>query len=162
MGGIARRILDWGRYAKLKKWLYGMRKAAAGWEEDYAKRLEDVGFRRGRGAPTVFYNEKTQVRIVVHGDDFTFSGVKAELLKMRSTMEKWYDIKNRGMMGSDVDDIKKVTILGRMLRWTEDGLEYDAKIGHRRKVMEAEGLGDGSNKAPCPAVKEDVGKAEFD
>ena len=74
------------------------------------------------GAKTVFYNEKTQVRIVVHGDDFTFSGVKAELLKMRSTMEKWYDIKNRGMMGSDVDDIKKVTILGRTLRWTEDGL----------------------------------------
>ena len=78
----------WGRYAKLKRWLYGMRKAAAGWEEDYAKRLEDVGFRRGRGAPTVLYNEKTQVRIVVQGDDFTFSGVKAELLKMRSTMEE--------------------------------------------------------------------------
>ena len=98
----------------------------------------------------------------MHGDDFTFSGVKAELLKMRSTMEAWYDIKNRGMMGSDVDDIKKVTILGRTLRWTEDGLEYEADIGHRRKVMEAEGLDDDSNKAPGPAVKEDVGKAEFD
>ena len=66
------------------------------------------------------------------------------------------------MMGSDVDDIKKVTILGRTLRWTEDGLEYEADIGHRRKVMEAEGLDDDSNKAPGPAVKEDVGKAEFD
>ena len=28
--------------------------------------------------------------------------------------------------------------------------------------MEAEGLDDDSNKAPGPAVKEDVGKAEFD
>ena len=24
-----------GRYSKLKRWLYGMRKAAAGWEEDH-------------------------------------------------------------------------------------------------------------------------------
>ena len=26
----------WGRYARLRRWLYGMRKAASGWEEDYA------------------------------------------------------------------------------------------------------------------------------
>ena len=56
-----------------------MRKAAAGWEEDYAKRLQGEGFRRGRGAPTVFWNEKTAVRVVVHGDDFTFAGVRKEL-----------------------------------------------------------------------------------
>ena len=60
-----------------------MRKAASGWEEDYAKKLINEGFRRGIGAPTVFYNEKTQVRLVVHGDDFTFAGVKVELEKMR-------------------------------------------------------------------------------
>ena len=35
-----------GRYAKLKRWLYGMRKAASGWEEDYARRLVEDGFRR--------------------------------------------------------------------------------------------------------------------
>ena len=44
------------------------------------------GFKRGRGAPTVFYNEKTMVRVVVHGDDFTFSGTKVELAKMRKKM----------------------------------------------------------------------------
>ena len=27
-----------GRYAKLKRWLYGMRKAASGWEDDCAKK----------------------------------------------------------------------------------------------------------------------------
>ena len=48
-----------------------MRKAAAGWEEEYAGKLEGEGFRRGKGAPTVFSNAKTAVRLVVHGDDFT-------------------------------------------------------------------------------------------
>ena len=49
---------EYGRYARLKRWLYGMRKAAAGWEEDYAGRLESVGFRRGKGAPTVFFQRE--------------------------------------------------------------------------------------------------------
>ena len=66
---------EYGRFARLRRWLYGMRKAAAGWEENYAARLESVGFKRGIGAPTVFFNLKTGVRVVVHGDDFTFAGV---------------------------------------------------------------------------------------
>ena len=59
-----------------------MRKAAAEWEEDYAKKMEGEGFRRGKGAPTVFFNAKTGVRVVVHGDDFTYSGTKKELEKI--------------------------------------------------------------------------------
>ena len=73
----------WGRYARLRRWLYGMRKAAAGWEEDYSQKFAEAGFTRGRGAPTVFKNDKTQVKVVVHGDDFTMSGVKKELEEMR-------------------------------------------------------------------------------
>ena len=117
-----------------------MRKAAAGWEEDYAKKLQEIGFRRGRGAPTVFYNEETQVRLVVHGDDFTFSGTKAELVKMRVKMAEWYDIKDRGMMGSGSNEAKEVTILGRVVRWTSGGIEYEADLEHRRRLMEMEGL----------------------
>eukprot|EP00974_Lingulodinium_polyedra_P062883 6070082-Lingulodinium_polyedra.AAC.1 len=49
-----------GRYARLRRWLYGMRKAASGWEEDYAEKLKAEGFARGVGAPTVFYNAATQ------------------------------------------------------------------------------------------------------
>ena len=59
-----------------------MKRAAAGWEEDYAKKMVAEGFGRGRGAPTVFHNRATEVRVVVHGDDFTFSGTKVELDRM--------------------------------------------------------------------------------
>ena len=117
--------------AKLKRWLYGMRKAAAGWEEDYARRLVEVGFKRGRGAPTVFYHEKMEVRLVVHGDDFTFSGPRRELDVMKKYMEKWYDIKDRGTMGSAEREIKEVTIRGRKGRWTAKGIEYEADMAHR-------------------------------
>ena len=60
------------------------------------------------------------VRVAVHGDNFTFSGTKEELDKMRKKMEEWYDIKNRGMMGSGEGQIKVVTLLGRTVRWTEE------------------------------------------
>ena len=67
---------EWGRYAKLRRWLYGMRKAASGWEEDYVDKFIKSGFKRGIAASTVFYNPETNVRVVVHGDDFTFAGTK--------------------------------------------------------------------------------------
>ncbi len=101
-----------------------MRKAAAGWEEEYAGKLSAAGFARGVAAPTVFYNPLTKVKVVVHGDDFTFAGVEIELRNVRTLLESWWDVKFRGIMGSNDGDIKEVTILGRILRWTANGLEY--------------------------------------
>ena len=37
-------------------------------------------------------------------------------------------------------DIKEIAILGRILRWTTDGLEYEADLKHRKTVLKAEGL----------------------
>ena len=136
-----------------------MRKAAAGWEEDYAKRMEGVGFRRGKGGPTVFFNSKTDVRVVVYGDDFTFSGTREELEKMRSKMGEWYDIKDRGgIMGGAQAEIKEVTILGRTVRWTAEGIEYEADAGHRKKLMDAEGLEETSKSVVGPVMKENIGR----
>ena len=104
-----------GRYTKLKRWLYGMMKAASGWEDDYARRLVEDGFRRGRAASTIFYHPKTQVRVVVHGDDFTFAGTESELRKFRARMHEWYDVKVRGIPGSGKRDVHESEILGRSL-----------------------------------------------
>ncbi len=46
----------------------------------------------------------------MHGDDFTFSGTKVELDRMRRKIGEWYDIKDRGMMGSGKREIRQVTI----------------------------------------------------
>ena len=95
---------EWGRYARLKRWLYGMRKAASGWEEDFAAQFKEEGFERGRGSPTVFFNTRTGVRVVVHGDDFTMSGVRSELEHMRRRMEEWYEINDMGQWGVERGD----------------------------------------------------------
>ena len=88
-----------------------MRKAASGWEDDYARRLVEDGFRRGRAASTIFYRPKTQVRVVVHSDDFTFAGtvvhgddliieeVECEMRWVEATPRKKYIVKLRAMLG---------------------------------------------------------------
>ena len=65
----------------------------------------------------MFFNAKTAVRLV-HGDDFTYSGTKKELEKIKGKMREWYAIKDRGAMGSEKDEIKEVTIMGLTVRWT--------------------------------------------
>ena len=63
-----------GMCGLLKRWLYGMRGAAQGWETEFTKRLESIGFVRGKSNPVVFYRPADGTSLVVHGDDFTFLG----------------------------------------------------------------------------------------
>ena len=141
----------YGRFARIRRWLCGMRKAAISWEENYAEKLAAVGFKRSRAAPTTFYNPATKVILVVHGDDFTFSGTQVGLGKIRGLLKKWYDVKDRGIMESGTGDIKQVVILGRTLKFTDMGLEYTADGKHRDAILEELGLESESKSLGCPA-----------
>ena len=90
-----------------------MRKAAILWEKNYVEKLAAVGFKESRPAPTTFYNPATKVRLVVHGDDFTFSGTQVELEKMRGLFKKRYDVKDRGIMGSGTGGRQRGGDLGK-------------------------------------------------
>ena len=100
-----------------------MRPAAAAWEKHYAELLEGKGFKRGEACGVAFYHADMDVSIVVHGDDFTLCGLKEDLLTVQGWMASWFDIQVRGMLGPDRDDDKEVTILGRTVRWTDEGIE---------------------------------------
>ena len=103
-----------GRHAKLRSWLHGMRKAPPGWEDDNSRTLQMDRFRRGRAAPTIFFHPETQVRVVVHGDDFTFAGTDSELNgKCASgTVSRCA----RGIHGSGRRGLQEIEIFGRILR----------------------------------------------
>ena len=63
-----------------------MRPAASAWEKEYSEKLSGMGFAKGVAAPTVFYCASKGVRCVVHGDDFTFTGQKKDLLNIAKSM----------------------------------------------------------------------------
>ena len=58
----------------LQKAMYGTRDAAQNWEVEYNKFMAESGFVRGVTSPCVFLNEARDLRVVVHGDDFTILG----------------------------------------------------------------------------------------
>ena len=53
----------------LRMSLYGTRDAAMNWQGEVAKEMQGWGFSRGRYTPCLYWNEKTGLRTMVHGED---------------------------------------------------------------------------------------------
>ena len=83
-------------------------------------------------------------------------------LRMRERMAEWDEVKGRGIMGSDQGELKEVVILGRTVRWTREGLEYEADRKHRKILLQMSGLDEGSKFVGSPAVKEGEGSEWVD
>eukprot|EP00973_Karenia_brevis_P080980 11233745-Karenia_brevis.AAC.1 len=70
-------------------------------------------------------------------------------------MEEWYEIKVRAILGPDKGDDKEVVILGRIVRWTEHGIEYQADPKHRKLVLEYFGFSEDSKGLGINGDKEE-------
>ena len=62
----------------------------------------------------------------VHGDDFTSVGAKADLDWLEARLEGKYGLRKCGRLGPGEDDAKEILVLNRAIRWTDNGLEYEA------------------------------------
>ena len=155
---------EMGMCGRLRRWLYGMRPAASAWEKDYTDNLESIGFRRGRAAPTVFYNSATSTRCVVHGDDFTFLGYDDDLRDIIKAFGDWYEIKVRGILGGGggCGEQEEITILNRKVRWVGNVIEYEADDKHAKILCNELGLADESNGLGLPIVKETLEDLQAD
>ena len=148
--GVARK----GQCGRLRRWLYGMRQAASAWEKDYSEKLSEIGFAKGIVAPTVFYWEERGVRCVVHGDDFTFSGKRVDLLYIRGKMEESYELKMRAMLGDDFGDDKEIAILNRSISWRGESIHYEADPKHVSEILKYFDLDDDSKTFVVPFLRE--------
>jgi hypothetical protein len=93
---LPREDSETGMCAKLVKAMYGTRDAAQNWEITYRRAHEEWGFQVGRASPCVMYHPKREIRLVVHGDDFTALGWEAELDWYRGILTRKFDVKVHG------------------------------------------------------------------
>ena len=126
---------------KLEYWLYGCRKAGQAWEDHYAGVLSRAGFIRGVASPVIFFHAEKQIWCVVHGDDFTFTGEDEGLDWITKIMQDNYEVKVRGRLGPDTEDLKEIDILGRVLRYENWGISWRADPRHRKMILEYYGFG---------------------
>ena len=75
-------------------------------------------------------------------------------------MGEWFEIKVRALLGSDAEDDKEVTILGRTVRWTKDGIEYEADKKHRDMLIDHFGFKDGTKGLTVNGSKVDNEKED--
>ena len=82
-----------GMCGRMNKSMYGTRDASQNWEEEYRETLTEFGFSRGMSSPCVFYHKGRNLRIVVHGDDFTILGHTPDLDWYRKNTRSNSDVK---------------------------------------------------------------------
>jgi hypothetical protein len=145
-----------GTCGKLVHWLYGFRPAAQAWESHYAGNLESIGFVRGQASPVSFYDPESDISCLVHGDDFTFVGDSSALDVVESKMKEWYELKVKARLGDGPEDDKETDILGRVVRCTAAGFEYEADPRHRQKLIEALGFSEKSKGLSVNGRVEDL------
>ena len=88
----------------LQYWLYGMRPASHGWQDEYTKQLTEIGFVAVSASHCCFYRASDDVSCVVHGDDFTFEGPPNSLLGISAALTKVWLAKVRAMLGPEAGD----------------------------------------------------------
>ncbi len=79
-----------GMCGKLEKAMYGTRDAAQNWEREYESAFINLGFQQGKSSPCLFYHPDKDLRVVVHGDDFTFLGDDSNLKWITEELKKVY------------------------------------------------------------------------
>ena len=141
-----------GKCGRLKKSLYGTRDAAQNWEAEYTSLLVSLGFQPGKASPCTFWHKERDVRIVVHGDDFTVLSDQGGIEWVRDQMAASYRIKLRGILGPEPQDLKEITLLNRALKWEKWGIQYEPDARHVEIILREMGLVKG-NGVGTPGVK---------
>jgi len=141
--------------------MYGTRGAANGWQEEYSTTLIALGFSQGMSSPCLFAHHERQVFIDVHGDDFTTVGSKRQLDWFEASMREKYELTVGPRLGPGHSDAKEVSILNRIIRWTPQGIEYEADPRQAEKLIRECGL-EGSNPVCTPSVRESAAQIAED
>jgi hypothetical protein len=81
------------------------------------------------------------VHTMVHGDDYVSAGSDQSLRWLKMQLEKKFDFKT-SVLGEGPGDQREVKVLNRVLRLTEEGIEYEADPRHAELIVRGMGMTD--------------------
>ena len=115
----------------------------------------------GDASACVFRHAARGIVLSVYGDDFTIAGPKRQIDWLKSQMESRYELKELARLGPGDSDDKEVKILNRIVRWTTNGVEYEADPRQIEKIVADLGL-EGAKTVGTAGVKTDKAMLEKD
>ena len=142
-----------GKYVgRLKEALCGTRDAAQLWQKELGSTLKDLGFKDSRLHPGFFYHQGRDIALVSNVDDLLIGGTSEDLVWVRKSIEKKYDIK-----GTDIENTKDgLKFLGRRIERQGNGYVWSADPKYREILLDEWGLVN-ANPASTPVATENVG-----
>ena len=149
-----------GMCGLLQKSMYGTRDAAQNWGEAYSSFMRSIGFTQGTGSPCVFWHSTKELRVVVHGDDFTVLGWEEQLDWFWGKIKTKFLSKHRGRIGPAPGDKKEMRILNRIVEWTDQGICYEGDQRHVEICLKELKLGEESRTAATPSDRSTQLKTE--
>ena len=124
-----------GQVGRLNVCLYGTRDASKGWQTTLSNHLVELGFKRGKGFPAVFYHPTRDIKCLVHGDDYVSAGLDEELGWFEEQLKARYAIKTQRLRGNQGVG-EEVKVLNRVVRRVEQGYELEGDPRHAELIIE--------------------------
>ena len=104
---------------RLEMSLYGTRNAASNFQDEVKAFMTMLGFRGGRYNACTFWHSERILKTVMHGYDFWSSGREADLLWLKTELEKRFELKTQ-LLGHRQGFVNEGKILNRIVRTTKD------------------------------------------
>ena len=74
----------------------------------------------------MFYHPERDIWVYIHGDDFVVETEEEELNWLWERLKERFEAKWLGRLGPGVGDKQELSILNRIVRWAERGIEMDS------------------------------------
>ena len=116
--------------------MYGLRDAPLIWQQVVREMLEARGFVQLIGTQCTYAHLASGMLIVAHVDDFLVLGRREELVSLRDGLKsEGYDCSG-DILGPGPGDVSELKFLGRTIRLTADGIEWEADKRHATAFIE--------------------------
>ena len=138
--------------------LYGTRDAATNWQKEVAKEMTTWGFERGKYNPCLYRHKGLDIITLIHGDDFVSVGTRESIHQFKENLASRFEIKTT-IIGDAPNENSEGRVLGRVIRITDEGWEYEPDQRHAEMIVEAMGL-QNSKSVSTPAEEEKAWEEE--
>ena len=132
--------------------LYGTRDAAANFQMEVRAFMLSQGFTQSKYSPQVYHHRGRDLKCLVHGDDFVTVGERRNIDWFNRRLSLRFEIKT-AIIGRGPNEVKEHRVLGRILRATDDGWEYEADPRHAELLIKALRL-EAANGVRCPGEED--------
>ena len=129
-----------GTVGVLELSLYGTRDAATNFQKEVRELMTKLGFQQSQYNASLYHHPKSRVQVLVHGDDFVAVGRRREVENFKTKLAERVKVKNK-IIGPCTawGDLEEAGVLNRVIRYTQEGWEYEPDQRHVDLIIQAKG-----------------------